>query len=88
MFFARVFVLCDFVPSLLSVSSYCVVPYLCKMDVSSMVNGATEPVKLFVGQVPRNWEVEQLRPIFEAYGEIQDLSILKDRVTGQHKGEK
>ncbi len=51
-----------------------------------MVNGQTEPIKLFVGQVPRNWEAEQLRPVFEPYGEIQDLSILKDRVTGQHKG--
>jgi uracil-DNA glycosylase len=51
-----------------------------------MVNGQTEAIKLFVGQVPRNWEAEQLRPVFEPYGEIQDLSILKDRVTGQHKG--
>ena len=56
-----------------------------------MVNGSTpsnEPVKLLVGQVPRSWEAEQLRPVFEPYGDIQDLSILKDRVTGQHKGVK
>ena len=61
------------------------------MDVGSIVNGSSssnEPVKLFVGQVPRTWEAEQLRPVFESYGDIQDLSILKDRVTGQHKGTK
>lgn len=45
-----------------------------------------EACKLFIGQVPRVWTEKDLRPIFEVYGEIHDLSVLHDKFTGQHKG--
>ena len=45
-----------------------------------------EACKLFIGQVPRSWTEKDLRPIFEVYGEIHDLSVLHDKFTGQHKG--
>ena len=45
-----------------------------------------ESIKLFVGQIPRTWEDPEVRAIFEPFGAIQDLSILKDRATGSHKG--
>eukprot|EP01079_Euglenida_sp_SAG-EU17-18_P001572 gene1572-442_t len=42
--------------------------------------------KLFVGQVPAIYEEHQLRPVFAEYGQILDLAILRDKMTGQSKG--
>jgi RNA recognition motif-containing protein len=44
------------------------------------------PVKLFVGQVPRTMEEEELRPYLEKYGPLEDLVIIRDRLTGAHRG--
>lgn len=45
-----------------------------------------EPIKLFVGQVPRSWTESELREILEPFGAIQELSVLKDRAVGTSKG--
>ncbi|XP_068715466.1 CUGBP Elav-like family member 3-A isoform X3 [Montipora foliosa] len=59
---------------------------------TSLKNGGTIPmrdadaIKLFIGQVPRTWEDTDLRPYFEPYGQIHELTVLRDRLTRNHKG--
>ena len=62
------------------------------MDVTQIANGGTVPmrdadaIKLFIGQVPRTWDAKDLRPYFESYGQIHELTVLRDRITKSHKG--
>ncbi|XP_046671915.1 CUGBP Elav-like family member 1 [Homalodisca vitripennis] len=50
----------------------------CKPDVDS--------IKMFVGQIPQNFTEYDLLQMFEKYGKVYDIRVLKDKTTGKSKG--
>ncbi|XP_070542791.1 CUGBP Elav-like family member 2 isoform X12 [Ptychodera flava] len=45
-----------------------------------------DAIKMFVGQIPRSMDENDLRKFFHEYGEVYQLNVLRDRSTGQSKG--
>ncbi|VDO00826.1 unnamed protein product [Rodentolepis nana] len=44
-------------------------------------------LKLFIGQIPRFMNEADIRPMFEEFGPISDILVLRDKLTGIHKDE-
>ncbi|XP_041074405.1 CUGBP Elav-like family member 1 isoform X1 [Polyodon spathula] len=38
-----------------------------------------DTIKMFVGQIPRTWSEKELRELFEPYGDVYEINILRDR---------
>jgi hypothetical protein len=47
-----------------------------------------DAVKLFVGQIPRTFDEGAVRAMFQKYGDIYELMILRDRQTSNSKGQR
>eukprot|EP00667_Euglena_gracilis_P002002 EG_transcript_2002 len=46
---------------------------------------APQNTKLFVGQIPTSMTEEHLKPIFDVFGTVVNIQIIRDRNTGAHK---
>ena len=57
---------------------------------SSVSIGGDQPdqdtIKMFVGQVPRSMDENDLRGMFEDFGPVYQINVLRDKITGQSKG--
>eukprot|EP01031_Cornospumella_fuschlensis_P044227 gene44227-54083_t len=47
---------------------------------------SNQPSKLFIGQIPREATEEDLQSMFERFGPIRELTIMRDNATGISKG--
>ena len=62
------------------------------LSVNSSVSsvGGDQPdqdtIKMFVGQVPRSMDENDLRGMFEDFGPVYQINVLRDKITGQSKG--
>lgn len=46
----------------------------------------SDAIKMFIGQIPKSMEEDDLKKFLEVYGPVHDLNILRDRQSGQSKG--
>lgn len=58
---------------------------------SVSVNGNTrepEPdaIKMFVGQIPRDWSETDCKKLFDEFGEIYSINVLRDKQSGLSRG--
>lgn len=49
-------------------------------------DGEDDPLKLFVGQVPKDMNEEDIFPTFDSFGPLKDVAIIRDKHTGLHRG--
>ena len=45
-----------------------------------------DAIKMFVGQLPKHWDEQDVRKIFESFGSIYSLNVLRDREHGVSRG--
>ncbi|XP_022644921.1 CUGBP Elav-like family member 2 isoform X4 [Varroa destructor] len=45
-----------------------------------------DAIKMFVGQIPRSWDENELRNLFEDFGKVHSINVLRDKATGNSRG--
>ncbi|XP_015119619.1 CUGBP Elav-like family member 2 isoform X1 [Diachasma alloeum] len=58
---------------------------------NSMIENSLEKpdpdtIKMFVGQVPHDMEENDLREMFEQFGRVHQINVLRNKYTGSHQG--
>jgi len=62
---------------------------------SRVINGDTfspgdvpdpDAIKMFVGQIPKHLSESELKTLFEEYGRVFQINVLRDKVSKQSKG--
>lgn len=43
-------------------------------------------MKMFVGQIPRDWSENECRQLLEPFGDIYSINLLKEKDTKKSKG--
>lgn len=46
----------------------------------------SDTIKMFVGQIPRNWNETECRELFEEFGPVYQLNVLRDKNTQNSRG--
>uniref|UniRef100_A0A182MK12 RRM domain-containing protein n=1 Tax=Anopheles culicifacies TaxID=139723 RepID=A0A182MK12_9DIPT len=61
----------------------------CQDQEEEVVGDQPDPdyIKMFVGQVPRSMDEQQLKEMFEEFGRVHQINVLRDKTSGQSKGE-
>ncbi|KAF0307297.1 CUGBP Elav-like family member 1 [Amphibalanus amphitrite] len=44
-----------------------------------------DAIKMFVGQMPRHMDENDIRSMFEEFGPVHQINVLRDKITGQSK---
>lgn len=60
-----------------------------QMTIGISLNGEQpdpDYIKMFVGQVPKSMDEEQLKKMFEEFGRVHSINVLRDKATGVSKG--
>ncbi|XP_061922306.1 CUGBP Elav-like family member 2 isoform X3 [Entelurus aequoreus] len=76
----------DFLPDMMA-DSRLLLPDHAINGTAGKMNGALEhsdqpdpdAIKMFVGQIPRSWSEKELKELFEPYGAVYQINILRDR---------
>lgn len=45
-----------------------------------------DAIKMFVGQIPRDWTEAECKKLFEEYGDIYSVNVLRDKTSGLSRG--
>lgn len=61
------------------------------LNVNNSPNGEQDQpdpdnIKMFVGQVPRSMDENDLKQLFEEYGRVHSINVLRDKTSGISKG--
>ena len=46
----------------------------------------SDALKMFVGQIPRDWNESDCQKLLQQFGEVHSINVLRDKKTGKSRG--